>query len=138
MKTARLRRALLAPLFTLTLSLGQAQTDFATHAADNLALFERKATLAKELGAPHVPITDNLPPATWQFQRADDPYPGWFIQRPDFFQLFPAKEVEPYVDLDYGRRVSGLLEARSKILRKLGLMNAHWPDHDRLFTKPNP
>src|SRR4051812_2582665 len=125
MNTTGLRRALLAPLFLITSALGLAQSDFAKLDADNLALFERKATLAKELGATHVPITDNLPPATWQFQRADDPYPGWFIQRPDFFKLFPAKEVEPFVDLNYGRRVAGILEARSKILRKLGL-KGHW------------
>jgi hypothetical protein len=125
MKTTGLLRALLAPLCLLSFTLGLAQTDLAALDAANLALFERKATLAKELGATHVPITDNLPPATWQFQRADDPYPGWFIQRPDFFKLFPAKEVEPYVDLAYGKRVSGLLEARSKILRKLGL-KGHW------------
>ena len=125
MKIPGLGRALLAPFFLLLCSAGLAQTDLAKLDADNLALFERKATLAKELGATHVPITDNLPPATWQFQRADDPYPGWFIQRPDFFKLFPAKEVEPFVDLNYGRRVSGILEARSKILRKLGL-KGHW------------
>ncbi len=125
MKTSRLRRALLAPLCLLTFTLGLAQTDPAALDAANLAAFERKATLAKELGATHVPLTDNLPPATWQFQRADDPYPGWFIQRPDFFKLFPAKEVEPFVDMNYAKRVSGLLEQRSKILRKLGL-KAHW------------
>lgn len=125
MKTSRFRRALLAPAFLFSLALGLAQQNPAQLDAANLALFERKAALAKELGATHVPLTDNLPPATWQFQRPDDPYPGWFIQRPDFFKLFPAKDVEPYVDLDYARRVSGILEQRSKILRRLGL-KAHW------------
>ena len=38
--------------------------------ADALAAFERKATLAKRLGATHVPLTDGLPPAKWQFQPA--------------------------------------------------------------------
>lgn len=90
-----------------------------------LATFERKATLAKSLGATHVPLTDGLPVAKWQFQPADDPYPGWFIQRPDFFKLFPVDEVKPYVDMDYGRRVAGILEERSRILRRLGL-KAHW------------
>ena len=93
--------------------------------ARELAVFERKATLAKRLGATHVPITDGLPPATWQFQPADDPYPGWFIQRPDFLKLFPPVEVQPFVDLGYGRRVVALLEARCQILRRLGL-KAHW------------
>jgi hypothetical protein len=93
--------------------------------AGELALFERKATLAKRLGATHVPITDGLPAAKWQFQPADDPYPGWFIQRPDFLKLYPPAEVQPFVDMDYGRRVATLLEERCKILRKLGL-KAHW------------
>jgi hypothetical protein len=90
-----------------------------------LATFERKATLAKRLGATHVPLTDGLPTAQWQFQPADDPYPAWFIQRPDFFKLFPVDEVKPYVDMAYTRRVATILEERSKILRRLGL-KAHW------------
>jgi hypothetical protein len=93
--------------------------------ANSLAVFERKATLAKRLGATHVPITDGLPPAKWQLQPADDPYPGWFIQRPDFLKLFPPAEVQPFVDMEYGRRVVMLLEERCKILRRLGL-KAHW------------
>ncbi len=90
-----------------------------------LAVFERKATLAKRLGATHVPLTDGLPPAKWQFVPADDPYPGWFIQRPDFLKLFPPASVQPFVDLEYGRRVAAILEARCQILRRLGL-KAHW------------
>ncbi len=92
---------------------------------DALALFERKAVLARRLGATHVPLTDGLPTAQWQFQPAGDPYPAWFIQRPDFFKLFPAPEVAPFVDMAYGRRVVTLLEERCKILRRLGL-KAHW------------
>jgi hypothetical protein len=98
--------------------------DAANDAAE-LATFERKATLAKRLGATHVPITDGLPTSQWQFQPPGDPYPAWFIQRPDFFKLFPASEVEPFVDMNYGRRVAALIEERCKILRRLGL-KAHW------------
>ncbi len=93
--------------------------------ASDLALFERKATLAKRLGATHVPLTDGLPVAKWQYQPPDDPYPAWFIQRPDFLKLFPPAEVQPYVDMEYGRRIATILEERCKILRKLGL-KAHW------------
>lgn len=93
--------------------------------ARNLAEFERKATLAKQLGATHVPITDGLPPAKWEFQPVDDPYPGWFIQRPDLLKLFPPAEVKPYVNGEHGQRVVAILEGRCKILRKLGL-KAHW------------
>ncbi len=90
-----------------------------------LAVFERKATLAKRLGATHVPLTDGLPVAKWQFQPADDPYPAWFIQRPDFLKLFPPAEVRPFVDTNYGDRIVTILEERCKILRRLGL-KAHW------------
>ena len=93
--------------------------------ARDLALFERKAELARRLGATHVPLTDGLPPSKWQFDPPDDPYPAWFIQRPDFFKLFPAPEVQPFVDMNYARRVVTILEERCKILRRLGL-KAHW------------
>lgn len=110
-----------APLFAASVPVrSNAEID-----AEQLALFERKATLAKRLGATHVPVTDGLPTAQWQYQPANDPYPAWFIQRPDFFKLFPAPEVEPHVDMNYGRRVASLLEERCKILRRLGL-KAHW------------
>jgi hypothetical protein len=93
--------------------------------AENLANFEKKAALAKELGATHVLITENLPPATWEFQPPDDPYPAWYILRPDLMKIFPPKEVQPYINLDYTRRVAHLLEERSKILHRLGL-KGHW------------
>src|SRR5688572_6825889 len=51
--------------------------------SEQLALFERKAALAKRLGATHVPISDGLPTSQWQYQPVNDPYPAWFIQRPD-------------------------------------------------------
>ena len=93
--------------------------------AGQLASFARKAELARRLGATIVPIADDLPTAQWQFQPPGDPYPAWFIQRPDFFKLFPAPEVEPFVDMNYGRRVEKILEERCGILRRLGL-KAHW------------
>ena len=92
---------------------------------NDLATFERKAVLAKRLGATHVPLTDGLPVAKWQFQPANDPYPAWFIQRPDFMKLYPPAAVQPYVDMNYGRRITTILEERCKILRRLGL-KAHW------------
>ncbi len=105
--------------------LASATPPFSEFDRGELARFERKASLAKRLGATHVPLTDGLPPATWQFVPADDPYPGWFIQRPDFLKLYPPAEVRPYVDLEYGRRITSLLEERCRILRRLGL-KAHW------------
>ncbi len=93
--------------------------------ASDLALFERKAALARRLGATHVPLTDGLPVAKWQFQPPDDPYPAWFIQRPDFLKLFAPAELQPFVDMEYARRIATILEERCLILRRLGL-KAHW------------
>lgn len=93
--------------------------------AANLASFDRRATLAKELGATHFTITDGLPPALWQFDVPDDPYPGWYILRPDPLKLFPPKEVQPFIDMNYTRRVVAMLGDRTKILRRLGL-KGHW------------
>ena len=119
---------LLAPaIFPLTSAAASSTSTVALSAFDTseLAVFERKATLAKRLGASHVPLTDGLPVAKWQFQPADDPYPAWFIQRPDFLKLFPPAEVRPFVDTNYGDRIVTILEERCKILRRLGL-KAHW------------
>lgn len=127
MNTPSLRRFLLlcflpAALFAAGAAPAPALTEVDR---EQLAVFERKVSLAKRLGATHVPITDGLPPAQWQFQPANDPYPGWYIQRPDFLKLFPPAEVAPHVDMDYGRRVANLIEQRCQILRRLGL-KAHW------------
>ena len=108
-----------------TVAAAPATTAVTEADARELARFERKATLAKRLGATHVPLTDGLPTSQWQYQPPNDPYPAWFIQRPDFFKLFPAPEVQPFVDMGYGRRVATLLEERCQILRRLGL-KAHW------------
>ena len=119
---------LLAPAISpLTSAAASSPSTVALSAFDTseLAVFERKATLAKRLGATHVPLTDGLPVAKWQFQPADDPYPAWFIQRPDFLKLFPPAEVRPFVDTNYGDRIVTILEERCKILRRLGL-KAHW------------
>lgn len=119
------RLLLLSLLLALNAAAAPAQAALSPADQDALAAFERKAILAKRLGATHVPLTDGLPTAQWQFQPAGDPYPAWFIQRPDFFKLFPAPEVAPFVDMNYGRRIATLLEERCRILRKLGL-KAHW------------
>ena len=91
------------------------------HGAGDLAFFEKKARLSKELGATFVTITDQLPPAMWQFDPKDDPYPGWFIYRPSLLKIFPPKEVQPFVNMQYAAKVASILEARCKILRKYGL-----------------
>jgi hypothetical protein len=86
----------------------------------DLAEFERKAVLCKELGATHVVITEGLPLATWEFDK-DDPYPEWYMHHASLLKIFPPKDVLPFVDRDYANKVSAILEKRCEILRKLGL-----------------
>ncbi|MFT3744521.1 MAG: hypothetical protein QM785_09505 [Pyrinomonadaceae bacterium] len=86
----------------------------------DLAQFERKAMLSKELGATHVVITEGLPLATWEAD-PDDPYPAWFMHHISMLKVFPPKDVQPYVNAAYAANVSSILEKRCEILRKIGL-----------------
>ena len=95
----------------------------AERAAADLVLFERKAALAKELGATHVLITEGIPLATWESD-GSDPYPEWFVHHASLLKIFPPREVLPYVNAEYAAKVSALLEKRCAILRKYGLKAA--------------
>jgi len=86
----------------------------------DLAQFERKTQLSKELGATHMVITEGLPLATWEFA-PNDPYPSWFMHHASMLKIFPPKEVLPYVNAEYAASVSTILEKRCEILRKYGL-----------------
>lgn len=111
--TSRLIGALLLNLFAVVLYAQPAPPI-------DLAQFERKAVLSKELGATHVVITEGLPLATWEFDESD-PYPAWFMHHVSLLKVFPPKDVQPYVNMDYAARVSAILEKRCEILRKHGL-----------------
>ena len=100
-----------------------AQTAAPAGEAADLALFERKAALAKELGATHVLITEGIPLATWESD-GSDPYPEWFMHHASLLKIFPPKDVLPYVDAEYAAKVSALLEKRCAILRKYSLKAA--------------
>jgi len=91
----------------------------------SLEVFEHRVVLSKALGATHVVITDDIPPASWQFDAPDDPYPAWFIYRPRLLKIFPPKEVQPCVDMRYARRLQKIFEDRCAILREYGL-KAQW------------
>ena len=89
--------------------------------SNDMAGFERNATLAKELGATHVVITNDLPPAAWEFDVKGDPYPAWFFRQPSILKFFPTPELAPFVDRDFAARVGAILEERCRILRSRGL-----------------
>lgn len=87
---------------------------------EDLALFERKAAISKELGATDMVVTEGLPPATWMIN-PKDPYPMWFAHHAGILAIFPTQELQPYVDSNYSASVSGVLRQRCATLRKYGL-----------------
>ena len=97
-----------------------ATSDAARREAADLAQFERKAALSKELGATHMLVTDGLPLATWEMD-ANDPYPMWFVHHASLLKIFPPKEVQPYVDAKYSADAQGVLKGRCAVLAKYGL-----------------
>ena len=94
-------------------------------AASDLEAFERNAARAKQLGATHVVITEDLPPALWEMDVPGDPYPAWYMYHPGLLKIFPPAALEKYVDQDYAERVAALFQARCEVLRRLGLKAAY-------------
>lgn len=95
----------------------------------SLVQFERKAALSKELGATHLLITEGLPLATWEFDD-EDPYSSWYMHHASLLKIFPPKDVQPYVNMEYAGKVVAILEKRCEILRKYdlkGLWKANEP-----------
>jgi hypothetical protein len=97
-----------------------AADDLARREAADLAEFDHKAALSKELGATHMLVTDGLPLATWEMDPTD-PYPTWFVHHATLLKIFPPKEVQPYVDMKYAAHVQAILVQRCAILAKYGL-----------------
>jgi hypothetical protein len=94
-------------------------------AASGLETFERIAIRAKQLGATHVVITEDIPPALWEMDVPGDPYPAWYMYHPGLLKIFPPAALEKYVDKDYAERVAALFQARCEVLRRLGLKAAY-------------
>lgn len=63
--------------------------------------FEKNDIRAKELGATHIMITADLPPAMWQYEEIGDPYTAWFVVNPGLQKIFPPKTVQPFVDTSF-------------------------------------
>ena len=119
--------ALLAAGLQVSPSLAAEQPESQPHEvivafdSTDLKTFEKNAAAAAKLGATHVVVTENLPNAYWEFDVPDDPYPAWFMHHPSLLEVFPPKEVQPYVNKDYAEKVAGYFEERCKILRRYGL-----------------
>jgi hypothetical protein len=98
----------------------QPTEESATRQTTDLALFEHKASLSKELGATYMLVTDGLPLATWEMDPAD-PYPMWFVHHAGLLTIFPPKELQPFVDAHYVAETQHILEQRCAVLAKYGL-----------------
>jgi hypothetical protein len=94
-------------------------------ADSGLDLFERNAARAKQLGATHVLITEDLPPALWEMDVPGDPYPAWYMYHPGLLKIFPPAVLEKYEDRAYAEKIAALFQARCGVLRKLGLKAAY-------------
>lgn len=88
--------------------------------ADDLADFDRRARMARELGATEVVVTEGLPIAYWELD-ADDPYPAWFAHHATLFKMFPPAAVRPFMDVAYAARVQRIVAERCRILGKYDL-----------------
>lgn len=90
-----------------------------------LAKFEQFVIKAKKLGTTHVDVTFNVPPALWQYDVPNDPYPEWYVIQPGLMKIFPNEKIRPYIDTEYAERVVALFQARCEVLRKHGLKGAY-------------
>ena len=86
--------------------------------------FERNAARAKQLGATHFLITEDIPPALWEMDTPGDPYPAWYMYHPGILKIFPPAALEKYIDKSYSEKMAALFETRCQILRRLGLKAA--------------
>jgi hypothetical protein len=86
----------------------------------DLPTFQKEASLAHQLGATHMVVTDGLPLATWEMD-PDDPYPMWFVHHAGILTIFPPKILQPFVNAKYSADVSSALAARCQVLAKYGL-----------------
>ncbi|MDR2675889.1 MAG: hypothetical protein LBC18_13745 [Opitutaceae bacterium] len=90
-----------------------------------LADFEQFARRAGQSGATHIGISADLPKSRWEYDTPGDPYPGWTIYNNSILKTAPGKALQKYMPAEYSAAVLGVLEARGKILRGLGLKAAY-------------
>ena len=87
----------------------------------NIEDFEDFVKKAKEAGATHINISNDIPLAFWQYDTPGDPYPAWYVMRGNLLKVFPPEPVAKHIPEDYREKVIEVLEERCKILRKYDL-----------------
>jgi hypothetical protein len=71
--------------------------------------------MERDLGATQMSVTDGLPIASYELD-PEDPYPTWFAHHASLFKIFPPAPLQPFVDMNYVRRVQAIVRARCQVL----------------------
>ncbi len=119
-----LRAGLLLACAALSVAAAEPRKIIAGGSYTDLADFEQFATRAKQSGVTHIRITDSLPWSSWQYDDPADPYPSWVISNPGLLKIAIPEALKRYIPAAHGDRVLGILEARTKVLQRLGLKSA--------------
>ena len=90
----------------------------------DLAEFEQFAARAQKSGATHVRVSDGLPWSFWEYDQPDDPYPSWVISNCGLLKITAPAALSKYLPPAFSETVLGILDARGKVLRSLGLKAA--------------
>lgn len=90
----------------------------------DLADFESFARRAKQSGATHIRVSDGLPWSYWEYDQPGDPYPAWVISNCNLLKITVPEALRPYLPAEFSAKVLDILEARSRVLRSLGLKAA--------------
>lgn len=87
----------------------------------NIEDFEDFVKKAKEAGATHITISDDLPPAFWKYDTPGDPYPAWYIDKHSLLHIFPPAEIEKFIPKSHIELVREALDERCRILKEYDL-----------------
>ena len=87
----------------------------------NIEDFEDFVKKAKEVGATHITISNDIPLAFWQYDTPGDPYPAWYVMRGNLLKVFPPEPVAKQIPEEYRKKVIDVLKKRCEILGKYNL-----------------
>lgn len=91
---------------------------------EDIERYRQEAGLLRNLGATQMNITKWMPIARFELDR-DDPYPAWFTHHIALFKMFPPAALQPYMDMNYARRLQRVLAGRCQAIAENG-MKAVW------------
>jgi hypothetical protein len=116
-------------IVSITISVSSHGNDFEkiifSSPYQNIEDFKDFVEKAKNAGATHITISNNLPPAFWKYDTPGDPYPAWYIDKHSLLHIFPPGSIEKFIPKAHIEKVLKALDERCTILRKNDL-KAHY------------